>query len=57
VLLQDAVVKDLFQKVDYDVSLNTRFQLHIKNLSAEQGALQEADHGASEGSDDNSASN
>jgi hypothetical protein len=57
VLLQDAVVKDLFQKVDYDISLNTRFQLHIKNLSTEQGALQEVDHGPSEGSEDNSASN
>lgn len=44
VLLQDPVVKDLFLKVDYDISLNTRFQLHIKNLSAEQGALQEADN-------------
>lgn len=57
VLLQDAVVKDLFQKVDYDISLNTRFQLHIKNLSAEQEALQEVDHGASEGPENNSASN
>lgn len=55
VLLQDPVVKDLFQKVDYDISLNTRFQLHIKNLSAEQGALQEVDN-ASAGSDSNDAS-
>ena len=56
VLLQDAVVKDLFQKVDYDISLNTRFQLHIKNLSTEQGALQEADHVASSGSDSSDSS-
>jgi hypothetical protein len=55
VLLQDPVVKDLFLKVDYDISLNTRFQLHIKNLSAEQGALQEADS-ASSGSDTNEES-
>jgi hypothetical protein len=43
VLLQDPVVKDLFQKNDYDISLNTKFQLHIKNISAEQPVLQEAD--------------
>lgn len=43
VLLQDAVLRDLFQKNDYDVSLNTKFQLHIKNLSPEPAALQEAD--------------
>ena len=43
VLLQDAVVKDLIQKIDYDVSLNTRFQLHIKNLSADANTLQEAE--------------
>jgi hypothetical protein len=43
VLLQDTVLKDLFQKNDYDISLNTKFQLHIKNLSMEQVALQEAD--------------
>ena len=55
VLLQDPVVKDLFLKVDYDISLNTRFQLHIKNLSAEQGALQEVDS-ASSGSDTNEES-
>ena len=42
VLLADPVVKELFQKAEYDVSLNTRFQLHIKNLSAEQPVLQEA---------------
>lgn len=30
VLLQDEVVKDLFNKNDYHVSLNTKFQLHIK---------------------------
>jgi hypothetical protein len=46
VLLQDAVLKDLFQKNDYDISLNTKFQLHIKNLS-EQVALQEAESPAS----------
>ena len=44
VLLQDAVVKDLIQKIDYDVSLNTRFQLHIKNLSADTNTLQEAEN-------------
>lgn len=42
VLLLDAVVKDLLQKNDYDISLNTRFQLHIKNNSTEQVLLQEA---------------
>lgn len=57
VLLQDPVVKDLFQKIDYDISLNTRFQLHIKNLSTEQGVLQEAEHGPSEESENNTASN
>lgn len=40
VLLQDPVVKELLQRIDYDISLNTRFQLHIKNLSSD--ALQEA---------------
>jgi len=44
VLLQDAVVKDLIQKIDYDISLNTRFQLHIKNLSTDANALQEAEN-------------
>ena len=44
VLLQDAVVKDLIQKIDYDISLNTRFQLHIKNLSAVITTLQEAEN-------------
>ena len=43
VLLSDSVLKDLFQKHDYDISLNTKFQLHIKNLSAEQAAMQEAE--------------
>src|SRR5215213_4394395 len=43
VLLQDAVLKDLFQKNDYDISLNTKFQLHLKNLSPEPVALQEVD--------------
>jgi hypothetical protein len=43
VLLQDPVIKDLFQKNDYDISLNTKFQLHIKNISAEQPVLQEAE--------------
>ena len=44
VLLQDGVVKDLIQKIDYDVSLNTRFQLHIKNLSTDTTILQEAEN-------------
>lgn len=43
VLLQDVVLKDLFQKNDYDISLNTKFQLNIKNFSTEPAALQEAD--------------
>ena len=51
VLLQDAVVKDLLQKTDYDISLNTRFQLHIKNISTEQSALLEAEHVSSSASD------
>lgn len=56
VLLQDAVVKDLFQKTDYDISLNTRFQLHIKNLSSEQVVLQEVEHvEAAPGSDNTSS--
>ena len=37
-LTQDAVTKELSQKNDYDISLNTKFQLHIKNLSADQPA-------------------
>ena len=52
VLLQDGVVKDLFQKGDYDISLNTRFQLHIKNLS-EQAVLQEAENETSSAPDTN----
>ena len=44
VLLQDPVVKDLVQKIDYDISLNTRFQLHIKNLSTATTTLQEAEN-------------
>ena len=51
VLLQDGVIKDLLQKSDYDVSLNTRFQLHIKNLS-EQVVLQEVEHADSTSSAD-----
>lgn len=57
VLLLDPVVKDLFQKVDYDISLNTRFQLHIKNLSTEQEALQEVDHADSPSSESETSSN
>ena len=44
VLLQDAVVKDLIQKTDYDITLNTRFQLHLKNLSPDISTLQEAEN-------------
>lgn len=44
VLLQDAVVKDLIQRIDYDISLNTRFQLHIRNLSSDTNTLQEAEN-------------
>ena len=56
VLLADPVVKDLFLKVDYDISLNTRFQLHIKNLSADQATLQEAAEAATSGTDQVEAS-
>jgi hypothetical protein len=49
VLLGDPVIKELFQKVDYDISLNTRFQLHLKNLSPDQPGLQEAAEGATTG--------
>jgi|GEM_PF-268981 len=56
VLLQDPVVKDLFLKMDYDISLNTRFQLHIKNLSADQAALQEAENVAADSSDSSETS-
>lgn len=56
VLLADPVVKDLFLKVDYDISLNTRFQLHIKNLSADQATLQEAGEAATSGTDQVEAS-
>ena len=49
VLLSDAVLKDLFQKNDYDISLNTKFQLHIKNLSTEQAAMQEAESSSQSG--------
>lgn len=43
ILTQDPVIKDLLQKADYDISLNTKFQLHIKNLTANNEALQEAE--------------
>jgi hypothetical protein len=51
VLLQDPVLRDLFQKNDYDISLNTKFQLHIKNLSPEPVALQEADSSSGDSND------
>ena len=44
VVLQDPVIKDLLQKADYDISLNTKFQLTLKNLSPEQPSLQETDN-------------
>lgn len=44
ILTQDAVIKDLFQKSDYDISLNTKFQLHIKNLSATADGMQEVEN-------------
>lgn len=44
ILTQDAVIKDLLQKNDYDISLNTKFQLHIKNLTAHSDSMQEAEH-------------
>ncbi len=40
VLLQDDVVKRLFNDFDYEVSLNTKFQVSIKNTSSPQ--LQQA---------------
>ena len=52
VLTQDPVVKELFQKNDYNISLNTKFQLHLKNLTSEQTVLQEADHATSSASDE-----
>ena len=44
VLLQDEVVKRLFVDADYQVSLNTKFQVSIKNHSAQlqAAALEEA---------------
>ena len=43
ILTQDPVIKDLLQKGDYDISLNTKFQLHIKNLTSNNEALQVAE--------------
>ncbi|MFN2437633.1 MAG: hypothetical protein ABR503_00430 [Chitinophagaceae bacterium] len=41
-LLQDAVVKELFMNNDYQVSMNTKFQLAIKQIPASQaGTVQE----------------
>ena len=44
ILTQDAVIKDLLQKADYDISLNTKFQLHIKNLTSANDSMQEAEN-------------
>ena len=55
VLLLDPVVKDLFMKNDFDISLNTRFQLHIKNFSTEQPMLQEAENASASASDNQEA--
>ncbi len=56
VLLLDPVVKDLFLKNDFDISLNTRFQLYLKNVSMELASLQEADNADASSSDSNEAS-
>lgn len=44
ILTQDAVIKEVLQRGDYDISLNTKFQLHIKNLTANNDSLQEAEN-------------
>ena len=35
-LLLDPVIKEILQKDDFNVSLNTKFQLHIKNLTPKE---------------------
>jgi len=44
VMLEDATIKNLFAANNYEVSLNTRFQLSIKNctVKAEEPVLEEA---------------
>ena len=44
VLLEDATIKNLFATSNYEVSLNTKFQLSIKNFAvkAEVAELEEA---------------
>ena len=41
VMLEDATVKNLFAAGNYEVSLNTRFQLSLKNTSPQE-VLEEA---------------
>ena len=48
VLLQDEMAKNLFRENEYQVSLNTKFQLSIKNLSLQlQAAPAETGNGES----------
>jgi hypothetical protein len=44
VMLEDATIKNLFTANNYEVSLNTRFQLSIKNctVKTEEPVLEEA---------------
>jgi hypothetical protein len=39
VMLEDATIKGLFTTNNYQVSLNTKFQLSIKNTTVQQEAL------------------
>ncbi len=43
VLLQDPVIKELFMHNDYHVSLNPKFQLTLKSISATPPELVDAD--------------
>jgi hypothetical protein len=45
VLLEDAVVKQLASANNYQVSLNTKFQVNIKNTAAAASASQESSDG------------
>jgi hypothetical protein len=48
VLLQDEVARNLFRENEYQISLNTKFQLFIKNNSLQlQAASPETDNAAS----------
>lgn len=53
-LLQDPMVKDLFMNNDYSVSMNTKFQLGIKQIPpAETDMVQEEEHAELSGSEKN----